>query len=50
MDFSPRIYKQILKAQDYIKKGKYQLAVDEYNKILNVFEMLSNSDLIILTE
>ena len=35
VDFSPRIYKQILKAQDYIKKGKYQLAVDEYNKILN---------------
>ena len=35
IDFSPRIYKQILKAQDYIKRGNYELAVKEYNKILD---------------
>ena len=35
IDFSPRIYKQILKAQEYIKLGKYEKAISEYNHILD---------------
>lgn len=35
IDFSPRIYKQILKAQNYIKNGEYERAISEYNEILN---------------